>query len=50
MSLTFQAAIQNAYFNNPSSNISAPGSVEVISSIDLFASNRTTMLRLRLDF
>jgi hypothetical protein len=54
LSFTYQLAIQNLfnhpYFTNPSSNISAPGSVGKISSTDQFAPNRTIMMRGRLDF
>jgi carboxypeptidase family protein/TonB-dependent receptor-like protein len=53
-SFTFVAAMQNVFnhpnFNNPASNISAPGSVGVISSIEGFAPARQIMLRGRIDF
>jgi Carboxypeptidase regulatory-like domain/TonB dependent receptor len=51
---TFMVAAQNALnhpnFSNPSSNISAPGSVGVISSVDGFAPARQIMLRGRIEF
>jgi len=54
---TFMVAAQNALnhpnFANPStanSNISAPGSVGVISSVDGFAPARQIMLRGRIEF
>ena len=51
---TFMAAAQNvlnhANFANPSANISAPGSVGVISSVQAFAPGRQIMLRGRIDF
>jgi len=54
ISFTFEAAIQNvlnhANFNNPGSNISAPGSVGLVNSIQGFAPGRQMTLRGRLDF
>jgi len=54
LKFTFMAAAQNianhANFNNPASNISAPGSVGVISSTRGFAPGRQIMLRGRLQF
>jgi outer membrane receptor protein involved in Fe transport len=54
MRFTFMAAMQNALnhanFNNPSSNISAPGSLGVISSTRTFAPGRQIMLRGQLAF
>jgi hypothetical protein len=54
LSFTFMAAMQNVAnhpnFNNPAANISTPGSVGVISSIEGFAPSRQIMLRGRLDF
>jgi len=51
---TFVAAMQNVLnhpnFNNPAANISTPGSVGVISSIEGYAPGRQIMLRGRLDF
>jgi Carboxypeptidase regulatory-like domain/TonB dependent receptor len=51
---TFMAAAQNALnhpnFSNPAANISAPGSVGVISSVDAFAPARQIMLRGRIEF
>jgi hypothetical protein len=51
---TFMAAAMNlmnrANFNNPSANISAPGSLGVISSTKAYAAARQIMLRGRLDF
>ena len=51
---TFMVAAQNALnhanFSNPSANISAPGSVGVISSVAAFAAGRQIMLRGRIDF
>jgi hypothetical protein len=51
---TFVAAVQNVFnhpnFNNPAANISTPGSVGVVSSIEGFAPSRQIMLRGRLDF
>jgi hypothetical protein len=50
----FEAAMQNAFnhpnFNNPAANISTPGSVGVVSSIETFAPARQIMLRGRLEF
>jgi hypothetical protein len=52
--LTFMAAAQNLFnrpnFNNPSANISAPGSLGVISSTKAYAGARQIMLRGRIDF
>ena len=52
--LTGMAAAQNlmnrANFNNPSANISAPGSLGVISSMKGYAGARQIMLRGRIDF
>ena len=52
--LTFMAAAQNLMnrrnFNNPSANLSAPGSFGVISSTKGYAGARQIMLRGRLDF
>jgi hypothetical protein len=52
--LTFMAAAQNLMnrpnFNNPSANISAPGSLGVISSTKGYAGARQIMLRGRIDF
>jgi len=54
LKFTFVAAMQNVFnhpnFNNPASNISTPGSVGVVSSIEGFAPSRQIMLRGRLDF
>jgi hypothetical protein len=54
LQFTFAAAMQNVFnhpnFNNPSANISTPGSVGVVSSIEGFAPSRQIMLRGRLDF
>jgi hypothetical protein len=54
LSFTFMAAMQNVAnhpnFNNPAANISTPGSVGVVSSIEGFAPSRQIMLRGRLDF
>ena len=51
---TFEAAMQNVFnhpnFNNPAANISTPGSVGVVSSIETFAPARQIMLRGRLEF
>jgi hypothetical protein len=51
---TFMVAAQNALnhpnFSNPSANISAPGTVGVISSVDGFAPARQIMLRGRIEF
>jgi hypothetical protein len=51
---TFMAAGQNianrANFNNPAANISAPGSLGVISSTKAHAPGRQIMLRGRLQF
>ncbi len=51
---TFEAAMQNAFnhpnFNNPAANISTPGSVGVVSSIETFAPARQIMLRGRFEF
>ena len=51
---TFMAAAQNVLnhpdFAFPASNISAPGSVGVISSVQAFAPGRQIMLRGRVDF
>jgi len=50
----FEAAMQNVFnhpnFNNPAANISTPGSVGVVSSIETFAPARQIMLRGRLEF
>jgi hypothetical protein len=52
--LTFMAAGQNimnrANFNNPSSNLSTPGSYGVVSSTKGYAGARQIMLRGRIDF
>ena len=54
LSFTFAAAMQNVFnhpnFNNPAANVSAPGSVGVVSSLEGFAPSRQIMLRGRLDF
>jgi hypothetical protein len=54
MLFTFMTAMQNAFnranFNNPGANISAPGSVGVISSTRAFAPGRQIMLRGQLSF
>jgi hypothetical protein len=54
MLFTFMTAMQNAFnranFNNPSANISAPGSVGVINSTRPFAPGRQIMLRGQLSF
>ena len=54
LNFTSMAAIQNLFnhpnFNNPAANISAPGSVGVVSSVRGFAPARQIMLRGRLDF
>lgn len=51
---TFMAAVQNllnhANFTNPSANISAPGSVGVVSGVQGYAPGRQIMLRGRMDF
>ncbi len=54
LTFTFMAVAQNvlnhANFNNPSANISVPGSLGVISSTRAFAPARQVMLRGRIDF
>ncbi len=54
LQFTFLTAVQNILnhpnFANPSANISAPGSVGVISSVQAFAPARQIMLRGRVDF
>ncbi|HUS07276.1 MAG TPA: carboxypeptidase regulatory-like domain-containing protein [Bryobacteraceae bacterium] len=54
LSFSYGAAITNLFnhpnFNNPSANISAPGSVGRISSTKSYAPARQIMMRVRLDF
>ncbi|MFB3828230.1 MAG: TonB-dependent receptor domain-containing protein [Bryobacteraceae bacterium] len=54
MKFTLMSAMQNAFnhanFNNPSANISAPGTVGVINSVRQFAPGRQIMLRGQLEF
>jgi hypothetical protein len=54
MLFTLMSAMQNAFnhpnFNNPSANISAPGSLGVIGSTRTFAPGRQIMLRGQLAF
>ena len=54
LGFTFATAITNIFnhpnFNNPSSNISVPGSVGVVSSTKAYAPCRQIMMRFRLDF
>lgn len=54
MNFTFMSAIQNLFnhptFSNPAANISAPGTVGVISSTRSYLGARTIELRLRLQF
>ena len=45
-----QNALNHANFSNPAANISAPGSVGVISSVAAFAAGRQIMLRGRIDW
>ncbi len=45
-----QNVFNHPNFNNPAANISVPGSVGVVSSIEGFAPSRQIMLRGRLDF
>ena len=54
LKFTFMAAAQNLFnhanFNNPSANLSAPGSYGVITSTRGFAPGRQVMLRSRIEF